>query len=76
MLMAKSTSKKLSTYSTLFSENTTTTIVFAKITVANLFSVLTHHPTGTHDGVFWATALAVYATANMEPEPTLTVIPR
>jgi hypothetical protein len=35
-----------------------------------------HHPTGTHDDVFWATALAVYATANMEPEPFLTVIPR
>ena len=34
------------------------------------------HPTGTHDDVFWATALAVYATANMEPEPFLTVIPR
>jgi phage FluMu gp28-like protein len=35
-----------------------------------------HHPTGTHDDVFWATALAVYATANMEPEPFLTIIPR
>ena len=30
----------------------------------------------THDDVFWATALAVYATANMEPEPFLAVIPR
>jgi hypothetical protein len=29
-----------------------------------------------HDDVFWATALAVYATANMEPEPFLAVIPR
>jgi hypothetical protein len=29
-----------------------------------------------HDDVFWATALSVYATANMEPEPTLTIIPR
>ncbi|MBN1245900.1 terminase family protein [Candidatus Bathyarchaeota archaeon] len=35
-----------------------------------------HHPTGTHDDVFWATALAVYATANMEPEPFLTIIQR
>ena len=35
-----------------------------------------HHPAGTHDDVFWATALAVYATANMEPEPNLTIIPR
>jgi hypothetical protein len=34
------------------------------------------HPAGTHDDVFWATALAVYATANMEPEPTLTIIQR
>jgi hypothetical protein len=34
------------------------------------------HPTGTHDDVFWSTALAVYATSNMEPEPFLTVIPR
>jgi phage FluMu gp28-like protein len=35
-----------------------------------------HHPAGTHDDVFWAAALAVYATANMQPEPTLTIIPR
>jgi hypothetical protein len=35
-----------------------------------------HHPQGTHDDVFWAIALAVYATAEMEPEPFLTVIPR
>ena len=34
------------------------------------------HPTGTHDDVFWSIALAVYATAEMEPEPFLTVIPR
>jgi phage FluMu gp28-like protein len=34
------------------------------------------HPQGTHDDVFWAIALAVYATANMEPEPTLWVVPR
>jgi phage FluMu gp28-like protein len=35
-----------------------------------------HHPQGTHDDVFWAIALAVYATTNMEPEPFLAVIPR
>jgi hypothetical protein len=34
------------------------------------------HPYGTHDDVFWSIALAVYATANMEPEPFLAVIPR
>jgi hypothetical protein len=35
-----------------------------------------HHPQGTHDDVFWAIALAVYATADMGPEPTLWVVPR
>jgi len=35
-----------------------------------------YHPTGTHDDVFWALALAVYATADMAPEPFLAVIPR
>ncbi len=35
-----------------------------------------YHPNGTHDDVFWATALAVYATVDMQPEPFLTVIPR
>ena len=34
------------------------------------------HPTGTHDDVFWSVALAVYATANMEPEPFIAVVPR
>ncbi len=34
------------------------------------------HPNGTHDDVFWAVALAVYATAEMVPEPFLAVIPR
>jgi hypothetical protein len=34
------------------------------------------HPNGTHDDVFWSTALAVYATVEMEPEPYLTVVPR
>ena len=35
-----------------------------------------HHPQGTHDDVFWATALAVYATAEMGPEPFFVTIPR
>jgi phage FluMu gp28-like protein len=34
------------------------------------------HPAGTHDDVFWSIALAVYATADMSPEPYLAVIPR
>jgi phage FluMu gp28-like protein len=34
------------------------------------------HPMGTHDDIFWSIALAVYATANIEPEPFLAVIPR
>ena len=34
------------------------------------------HPAGTHDDVFWSIALAVYATAEMMPEPFLAVIPR
>ena len=34
------------------------------------------HPRGTHDDVFWSIALAVYATAEMSPEPFLAVIPR
>jgi phage FluMu gp28-like protein len=34
------------------------------------------HPNGTHDDVFWATALAIYATVEMAPEPFLAVIPR
>ena len=35
-----------------------------------------YHPQGTHDDVFWSIALAIYATANMEPEPFLAVVPR
>ena len=35
-----------------------------------------HHPQGTHDDVFWSIALAVYATAEMGPEPFFAVIPR
>ena len=38
-------------------------------------SVSYYHPTGSHDDVFWSIALAVYATANMEPEPFLAIIP-
>jgi phage FluMu gp28-like protein len=34
------------------------------------------HPNGTHDDVFWATALAVYATCEMSPEQFVTVVPR
>jgi phage FluMu gp28-like protein len=34
------------------------------------------HPNGTHDDVFWATALAVYATVELVPEPFLAIIPR
>jgi len=31
------------------------------------------HPSGTHDDVFWAIALAIYATVNMQPESVLEV---
>lgn len=34
------------------------------------------HPQGTHGDVFWATALAVYGTCEMSPEPYLAVVPR
>ena len=34
------------------------------------------YPNGTHDDVFWRIALAVYATAELSPEPFLAVIPR
>jgi len=34
------------------------------------------HPKGTHDDVFWATALSLYATVEMQPEPELWVVPR
>jgi phage FluMu gp28-like protein len=34
------------------------------------------HPENQHDDVFWATALALYATVEMQPEPFLAVIPR
>jgi len=32
------------------------------------------HPYGTHDDVFWSIALAVYATADMAPEPYLAMV--
>lgn len=35
-----------------------------------------YHPHGTHDDVFWSLALAAYATADMQPEPCLVVVPR
>lgn len=34
------------------------------------------HPQGTHDDVFWATALAVFGTCEMVPEPSLVVASR
>jgi hypothetical protein len=34
------------------------------------------HPRGTHDDCFWSTALALYATVEMQPETFLAVIPR
>jgi phage FluMu gp28-like protein len=39
-------------------------------------SISFSHPRGTHDDVFWSTALALYATVEMSPEPFLAVIPR
>jgi len=39
-------------------------------------SITFSHPRGTHDDVFWATALALYGTMEMKPEPFLAVIPR
>jgi len=35
-----------------------------------------NHPQGTHDDVWWAVALSLYATVEMTEEPTLIVIPR
>ena len=34
------------------------------------------HPENQHDDVFWATALSLYSTVEMAPEPFLAVIPR
>jgi phage FluMu gp28-like protein len=33
------------------------------------------HPENQHDDVFWATALALYATVEMPPEPFIAVVP-
>lgn len=33
------------------------------------------HPENQHDDVFWATALSLYATVEMAPEPYLVVVP-
>jgi hypothetical protein len=35
-----------------------------------------YHPPGTHDDQLWASALAVYAAKEKEPEPGLLVIPK
>jgi hypothetical protein len=34
------------------------------------------HPQGTHDDVFWATALAAFATCELVPKQFVTVVPR
>jgi len=34
------------------------------------------HPQGTHDDVYWAIALAVYSTVEMEAETFLAIVPR
>jgi hypothetical protein len=34
------------------------------------------HPWSIHDDAFWSIAQAVYATADVGPEPFLTIIPR
>lgn len=39
-------------------------------------SIAFNHPSGTHDDVFWATALALYGTVEMTEEPTVWVVPR
>jgi phage FluMu gp28-like protein len=38
-------------------------------------SIAFNHPQGTHDDVFWATALALYGTVEMTAEPFVAVIP-
>ena len=39
-------------------------------------SIAFNHPQGTHDDVWWATALALYAAVEMTEEPYISVIPR
>lgn len=34
------------------------------------------HPRGSHNDVFWATALALYTSVETQPEPFLAVVPR
>jgi len=38
-------------------------------------SIALSHPQGQHDDTFWATALAIYCSVKMTPEPYLQVIP-
>jgi phage FluMu gp28-like protein len=35
-----------------------------------------NHPQGTHDDTFWSSALALYCSVKMAPEPYLGVVPR
>jgi len=39
-------------------------------------SIALNHPSGTHDDVFWAAALALYSTVEMVEEPEVWVVPR
>jgi len=39
-------------------------------------SIAFNHPQGTHDDVWWATALALYATVEMTEEPYVGLIPK
>jgi phage FluMu gp28-like protein len=39
-------------------------------------SIAFNHPQGQHDDTFWATALALYCSVKMAPEPCLGVVPR
>jgi len=39
-------------------------------------SIAFNHPQGTHDDVWWATALALYATVEMTEEPYVSVVER
>jgi len=39
-------------------------------------SIALSHPQGQHDDTFWATALALYCSVKMTPEPYLSVVPR
>jgi len=39
-------------------------------------SIAFNHPSGTHDDVFWAAALALYAAVEMIPEPQFLVVER